>query len=380
MARRRRCQTPKPVLRGDRWRIVFRRDVAQPDGSIAYKQTSITLGGYPEMTRAEAQRAALKLIEPINEVDPAVEHSRRTMSDLIDRWRQVASPELKLSTQLGYKWAFKRIERAFGEVEVSAIAKSDVKRFLRACAQELASISVHNLRVYLSGLFSFAEDEEWLRPGANPAKGKLRGLPPKRNSRKKILLSPVDYRRLAAALPQPYSGVVMLAVLTGLRAGEVAALRWRNISGCTITIEQAVYRGKLDSPKSEKSAEEVGIGPLVQQALEDWRKVAKFTAPDDFVFAVRTNTPLDMHNVAADYLKPTARKLGLGNLSWHDLRHTFCTLGRRAGVEPEEMREMMRHRSVSTTLDIYSHLAEDKAAIAARIEGFAWPETELPVV
>ena len=52
-------------------------------------------------------------------------------------------------------------------------------------------------------------------------------------------------------------------------------------------------------------------------------------------------------------------------------RFKLASVERCAGVEPEEMREQMRHRSLSTTRDVYSHLAEDEAAMAAETEGDA---------
>ena len=107
MARRRRCQTPKPYLEGgDRWKISYRRDVAQPDGSIAYKLTTKTLGRYPEMTRAQAQREALRIIQPINDVHPQIENAGKTMNDLAKLWWQLEAPNLKRSTVSGYQWEF----------------------------------------------------------------------------------------------------------------------------------------------------------------------------------------------------------------------------------------------------------------------------------
>lgn len=178
--------------------------------------------------------------------------------------------------------------------------------------------------------------------------------------RARRLLSPAEFHNLVAALSQPYSTLVVLAVVAGLRRGELAALRWVDILPARITIDEAIYRGKLDTPKTRKSAREVSIGPLTQRAIEDWRRVAKFTGSDDFVFGIRKNTPIDPHNAAARHIKPTAARLGLPAISWHDLRHTYATWGRRAGIKPETMRDQLGHSSVLMTLDVYSH-AEDRA-------------------
>jgi site-specific recombinase XerD len=83
---------------------------------------------------------------------------------------------------------------------------------------------------------------------------------------------------------------------------------------------------------------------------------------DEYVFALRTSTPCNLDRVAAKLLKPAGRKLGIEPLSWHDLRHSFCTLGRHEGIAPEVMQRLMRHTDIRTTLEIYSHVTENGAA------------------
>ena len=106
--------------------------------------------------------------------------------------------------------------------------------------------------------------------------------------------------------------------------------------------------------------------------------MAQFKGADDFLFAIRTNTPIDLHNAVARHSKPMCRKMGIPEVSWHDLRHTYTTWGRRAGVKAEAMRDQLGHSSVLMTLDVYSH-AEDRESEAALIERYAWPEDDRKV-
>ena len=199
--------------------------------------------------------------------------------------------------------------------------------------------------------------------------GRLR-LPESVPAREKRILYPEQCRRLVYELDQPYSSIITLAVLTGLRKGEIEALRWVDIRPGEIIVDEAVYRGQLGSPKTTRSRRGIAVGEQVQQSLTEWHKQAKFTDPDDFIFTIRTNSPIDLHNAAARHIKPTCRKLGLPEVSWHDLRHTYTTWGRRAGVQPETMRDQLGHSSVQITLDVYSHV-QDRADAAARIEQYA---------
>lgn len=370
--RRRRGQNPKPRRIKDVWRIWIWKDVADENGRVRRKQTSRTLGTVSEMTYSEACQRAREVVEPINRMDAGIEFQSRTMNQLITAWRESAKPHLKRSTQGSYEWAIKRIQPALGRVPVAEIDKAMVQKLLTEASRELSPISVRNLQAHLSGILSLAIDWGWI--ARNPARGRLR-LPPKVRARRRVILTPNQIGHLVKELPQPYNVVVLLMVLTGLRAGEVAALRWDDIGQDTVTVDEAVYRGTLGTPKSLYSAEEVCIGPSVRQAIEEWRKGAEFTAERDFVFAVRTNSPIDLHNAMARHVRPGCRRLGLPPVSWHDLRHTYATWGRRAGIQPEAMRQLMRHADITTTLGIYSHIGEERALEAAKIEAFFTQET-----
>ena len=203
----------------------------------------------------------------------------------------------------------------------------------------------------------------------NPAAGRLR-LPKVRPSRAKFILEPQGLRDLLDALKQPHSTIVSLAVLGGLRKGEIEGLRWNDVRPGKLIVDEAVYERVIGTPKTDASHREVKVGPLVESLLAAWKLAAPFTGEEDFVFALRTPTPIDLHNVIARHVKPVCERLGLPRIGWHDLRHTYTTWGRRAGVAPEAMRDQLGHSSVQITLDVYSHI-DDGAATAARIEQYA---------
>ena len=296
---RKRGQFPKPKNVGGKWRIWYRTDQAQLDGTIKRVQKCKTLGSVRAMTLRQAQKEALRILEPINEVQVGIVHSDKTMRQLITQWCKSVAPTLKHSTQESYAWAIKRVAPAFGHVPVAAVGGSDVQALLTAASGELSSISGRNLKMHLSGLLTAACEWGWILQ--NPARGRFR-LPPKIPVQRRRVLSPEEFHRLVAALPQPYSTIVSLAGLSGLRAGELAALLWHHIEPGFVVVEQAVYRGKLGTPKSRHSAKRVPIGPMTEKALTEWRGIAPLTGPDDYVFGLRTNGPLDMHNTAARHL------------------------------------------------------------------------------
>lgn len=373
--RRRRGQNPKPYKENERWKFKYRIDQAQADGQIRRVQRTKVLGRLDEMTFSEACREARRFIQPIDDLRPGIEHSEHTMADLIQRWRVAIAPNLKRSTCESYDWAFKRIEPTFSAFKVSEIEKPDVQRFLTEAGRKLAPESVHDLRARLRGLLSVAVEWGWV--AANPAAGRLR-LPKRHHTRKRRILLPNQLWKLVLLLKAPYNVVVLVATLAGLRKGEIEALRWNDLRDDTITVDEASYLGTLGTPKSDKSNRRVAIGPTIHKALQEWRQQARFTESDDFVFAIRTNTPIDLHNAAPRHLKPGCRQLGIPEVSWHDLRHTYTTWGRKAGVNAEAMRDLLGHESVKTTLDIYSHV-DDQGAAAMAIEDYALGGKLLPL-
>ena len=72
----------------------------------------------------------------------------------------------------------------------------------------------------------------------------------------------------------------------------------------------------------------------------------------------------------ARHIKPVCRKLGIADIGWHDLRHTYTTWGRRAGVPIETMRDQLGHTSSVLTLDLYSHAGDDREGAAEAIENY----------
>ncbi len=372
MARRRRGQFPQPKQENGQWKIRYYTDQAQPDGTRRRVRKTKCLGRVTEMTLTEARKEAQRFIQPINDVEPQTEHSEKTVTTLIERWRSDLKPNLKRSTQDSYEWAFKRISHAFGENVVGDLTRMDVQSFLTKAARTLAAESVRDLRARLRGLLTLAEDWDWIAKGSNPAAGRLR-MPPRSHVRLRPIPTVGEFQRLVLALPQPYRAIVALAGLSGLRRGELAALRWDDFGESTVRVDEAVYRGVLGTPKSRSSNRRVAVPHVALKFVDEWRRQCRFTQPRDFAFSIRTNSPIDLNREMERRIKPISESLGLPRYSWHDFRHGYTTWGRQAGVEAEVMRDQVGHSSVAMTQDVYSHL-DNRAGAAEKIARLVWPQ------
>lgn len=354
MARNRRSgQTPRPRKDRGKWKIWYRKDVVDAEGNHRRVQTTRTLGAVGSMTFTQACGEARKFLQPVNDLETGVEYSSRTMNDLVERWRGGLKTMLKKSSQRNYEWSFGKVSATFGDTPVKQLERADVQEFLIEHSCKLSSRSVRDLRTNLKTLLGLAVEWGWVAENVATGRFHLPGNTPKRPKR---VLAPAEVNLYIASLPEPYSTMVALAVFTGLRAGEIGALLWKDVTDTSVQVNRAVYRGEVGSPKSRASQASVPLTSRVSSMLQAWRRQTRFPKDNDYVFAGRVNKPKNMDNVATWQLRPVAKKLGLGVVSWHDLRHTFCTLGRQSGVSPESMQKLMRHASVVTTLMFYSHV------------------------
>jgi len=169
-----------------------------------------------------------------------------------------------------------------------------------------------------------ARFSEQLKNGAvSPKNVALKTKLPRRHmERSGIVLTPVQVQMLADALREPVRSFTLLLVLTGLRVGELLALRWGSVDlkARLLRVVETVYDGHFDKPKTKRGMRTIPIGSETAEILTVLRP-----APVDarsLIFAKSDQTPLDRWNLLRMHLKPTAKKLGLSGVTWHLLRHS----------------------------------------------------------
>jgi len=154
----------------------------------------------------------------------------------------------------------------------------------------------------------------------------------------------------------PDSRLVLVAVLTGMRIGEILALRWKNLDLLrgVIQIRESVTEGRFGAPKTRSSKRDVPIcGPL-RQAFETQRARCRQTGPDDLVFVTRKQTPLNPKNLLRRVIRPACVGLELPLVSWHGFRHAHATLLGEVGESLRTASAILGHSNLGTTM-IYAH-------------------------
>jgi integrase len=169
----------------------------------------------------------------------------------------------------------------------------------------------------------------------NPAVGVK--LPKKKAVKPTMLLAFPEIKALLEVLPDPAHTIVTLIVFASMRVGEALALRWNDILGDRIIIDERLYDGDLDEPKSLHGNREVPFDSqgIIQEALRRIWEKTKFRTADDFVFATRNGTPTERRNVLR-HLKAAAKALELPKeVDFRSFRTMHASLMRRTGARAE---------------------------------------------
>jgi integrase len=272
-----------------------------------------------------------------------------------DEWRTLVLPTLKLSTQHGYQAILrKHVLPYFGEQRLCDIAKHDIQQFVtEKFRQELAWQTVRNAWIVLSTVLDSAVEYEYL--AVNPARGVR--FPPQAPRPEPQVLTAYDLKRLLERLEEPYKTMVALCSLTGVRIGELLALRWQvvDFQARTLRIAESVFQGNFQPPKSEKSVRTIPLGPVaVQILLEHYRRSTRLSG-EDLVFPRADGTPYRESHLLQQVLQPAAIAAGLGRVTWHQLRHVHATVLHDLGVPVKIAQKQLGHATVETTLNIYTH-------------------------
>ncbi len=174
---------------------------------------------------------------------------------------------------------------------------------------------------------------------------------PTPNEVKSFLQAATDHRRALLAF----------VCLTGVRASELRALRWTDITNSNVHIRQrADYRNEIGRPKTFTSERSIPLAPQLVKILNSWRMQCP---PGDYVFGTTTGTVANYSNLRMRVLIPTWESIGILDRyrGWHCLRHFYASwcINRPPeglGISLKELQYRMGHASITQTADTYSHL------------------------
>jgi integrase len=267
-----------------------------------------------------------------------------------------------------------RIMRQFGRHLLFEVTTKDARQFLaRLDREEISARTVNVHRQVLHAIFEFARREETFGLPSNPFAETARR--PEDGSKPIETFEPEEILVIAAAardgLHRRWSGyahsdysleterewkrinqqdaaLFTIAACTGLRLGELRALRWRDVDlkGAMLSVSRSISAGKETSTKSRRAR----TVPLADQAIAEFERLGQrdhFTSREDHVFCRSDGGALDGGAIRKRFIR-AQKKAGVRVRRFHDLRHTFGTLAIRR-FDLVSVKEMMGHAQLRTT-------------------------------
>ena len=318
-----------------------------------------------------------------------------TVSQYLERWlTDYAEPNLAPKTlRTSIDTVRRHLIPAFGSLPLSKLRPQHIQAHYAQALREgrldgkggLSPRSVQRQHQVLHVALRHAV--QWQILPLNPADA----LQPPRGPSAEIRPLGLDeiQRLLTAADDTPYGTLVHLALMTGLRSGELLGLRWADtdLETGAIHVQQVCQwlprQGfTFRPPKTPKSRRAVALSPDTvdrlrghrQRQLEARLALGPDYAAHDLVLATPLGTPIDPSNLRRAW-KAILRTAGIDHLRFHDLRHAHASLMLQQGTHPKIVSERLGHSGVGITLNLYSHvvpgLQEEAAAGLDRLVGRA---------
>lgn len=361
---------------------VFRWRVTLPDGRRVMRKRVIgTLEQYRTKTAAEhaARVFRMSLLD-----GKAIAQTSPTMRDLVAHYREqelvdrgdegkAYSTRDRCDSTLN-RWILPR----WGKTPLGEIRTVAVEQWLRSIPR--ANGTKAKIRNTMSALFNHAI--RWEFTASNPITGPVRGSGVRQSAKRERIprvLQAAEFQRLLQELSLREQVMVWLCMTTGLRRGELAGLRWSDISfeALTINVVRSVVDQKVGKVKTEASQKPVPLDAYVANDLLAWYSAAEYVKPEDYVFTSsasragkhRGKQPLWLAKVMQYHIHPAAQRAGIERtIGWHTFRHSYTTLLHANGENVKVVQELLRHGSAKITMDVYAQaVTEDKRTAQHRV-------------
>jgi integrase len=303
-----------------------------------------------------------------------------TVATFFAEWLAAMQPTLRARTFDRYEQYVRiHILPELGRIQLQRISPKHLQAAYKARLDAgLSPRSVAHMHALLHR--GFEDAYAWGLLRRNPADI---SRPPKAPVKEMQALTPQEAARfLKAAGGDRLEALYVLAITTGMRQGEILALRWRDVDleagalSVTGTLHRTKERGLVvSSPKTKGSRRHVSLTPALVSALRNHHRAQaseRLAAGPKwdrrgFVFTTEVGGPIEASNLIRRSFKPLLKKAKLAPIRFHDLRHTAASLMLAQGVHPKIVAEMLGHSNISVTMDTYSHVLPGMQAEAVRL-------------
>ncbi len=354
------------------------------DGGWCAQYTVYTAEGRKRKTIYGKTRAEVggKLAKALSDREGGLvfDSSNITVGEYLDRWLvECAKGTVRESTFERYEYAIRpHIKPALGRAKLKSLTPAHVRGFYREKLDAgLASATVHKMHIVLHKALDQAVADGLIPRNVTDA------IKVPRVDREEInpLTGEEANHLIEAARSDRLEALYVLAIHTGLRQGELLALKWEDLDleAGTLRVRRTLtYAGgkhSLAEPKTKKSRRTVRLTTGAVAALRDhlerqmgeMERLGSLYKRGGFVFANKTGGTINPSNLRNRSFARLLKCAGLPQTTrFHDLRHTCATLLLSRNVNPKIVSEMLGHANIAITLDTYSHVLPDMQEKAAK--------------
>jgi integrase len=313
------------------------------------KRQSRVVGSIRDMTKTKAREEVAKIVA-----------GERAMREMNRAWKFGEFVEHVYFPYYSRKWKHSTRENnvnrisvhlvaPFADRELASFRRDELQDLLDLKAKGLSFSVVDHLRWDLKQIFDMALAEGQVV--RNPALLLFTPNEAKKPVRRAMTIKEVQL--CFGALDQRERLIGKLAILAGMRPGEIFALTWGRLTATHADIRQRVYRRKIDTPKTDHSMRQAALSAGLLADIENWRMIAVATGDNAWVFPSERMTPLSKDNCWRRVMHPALAKVGLEWANFLVMRRTHATLMKALGVDGKLVADQMGH-SLDVNQNVYT--------------------------
>ena len=340
------------------WVGRWREPEIQPDGTLKRVRKAEVLGTIKDYP---TKRLAMRALESrLTEINSLSYRPRQTITfgEFVKKWNQTVLVNHKRSTQCSTSSQIRTgLLPTLCDVALKDITVERVQRMVSA--SRLASTTVRSHIAILRMVWTTAKD--WGYVNHDPTRGLIF---PAKAQKEAHFFTIEEMRRIIKASEEPWSTFFWLAAETGVRVGELTALRPQDIDLETsvLRVRQSVWRGIVQTTKSDRGNRGIVLSPMLIAHLRD-RLPANGSG---FIFQTKRGKALDQGNVRKK-LYETCDRLGIKRAGTHAFRHGNETVMASEGAAPKLRQQRLGHSDERMMLRYEHVITQDEIALANRL-------------
>ena len=288
--------------------------------------------------------------------------NKKTIREIAEAWKEYKRPYVKQSTMAAYVLILENhVLPEFGDND--SLHEHDVQAFvLKKIEHGLSAKSVKDILIVLKMVMKFGVKNEWMKHYEWDIKFPVNSQP-----KELEVLSVANHKKILDYVQHNFTFMslgIYISLSTGLRIGEICALKWSdiNVADGTITVQRTIERiymveGEkkhtqlvINTPKTVNSCREIPISKELLAMVKPMKKVVNA----DFYVLTNEDKPTEPRTYR-NYYNRLMEKLDIPKLKYHGLRHSFATRCIEAGCDYKTVSVLLGHSNISTTLNLYVH-------------------------